>query len=63
LSRIQVTSLTFYPIELGYGLKRYRRGWPKLSDNIEILKRLEILSKQYGTKFDIKDGTAKVMLN
>ncbi|WP_339211206.1 CapA family protein [Aeribacillus sp. FSL K6-8210] len=58
-----LTSLTFYPIELGYGLKRYRRGWPKLSDNIEILKRLEILSKQYGTKFDIKDGTAKVMLN
>ncbi|OLS39209.1 CapA family protein [Bacillus sp. MRMR6] len=58
-----LTSLKFYPIELGFGLPRYQRGWPKITTNEEVLKSLEELSKQYGTEFVIKDGMAEVILN
>lgn len=54
-------SLEFYPIELGFGLPRYKRGWPKISQNEDILRRLETLSKPYGTRFVINDGVAKVI--
>lgn len=56
----KLTKLTFYPIELGYGLPRYQRGWPKITKNEDILKRLANLSQEYGTKFVIKDGMAEV---
>jgi poly-gamma-glutamate capsule biosynthesis protein CapA/YwtB (metallophosphatase superfamily) len=58
-----LTSLKFYPIELGFGLPRYQRGWPKITKNEGILKRFKELSKQYGTNFVIKDGIAEVILN
>ncbi|WP_410489361.1 CapA family protein [Bacillus sp. DTU_2020_1000418_1_SI_GHA_SEK_038] len=57
-----LTSLKFYPIELGYGLPRYSRGWPIITKNEEILKGLEELSEPYGTNFIIKDGIAEVIL-
>lgn len=55
-----LTSLKFYPIELGYGLSRYRRGWPKLSEQTRILEELANLSIPYGTQFAIKNGVAEV---
>ena len=58
----ELTALRFYPIELGYGMKRYERGWPKLSENEAILRKLESLSQKYGTEFAISEGVAEVQL-
>lgn len=58
----KLTYLKFYPIELGFGLPRFSRGWPKLSQNEEILRNLEELSKPYGTRFTFNNGIAEVIL-
>lgn len=59
----ELAALRFYPIELGYGMKRYARGWPKLSANETILRQLASLSQKYGTMFTISGGVAEVRLN
>lgn len=52
----QLEKIILYPIELGYGLPRYKRGWPTLSNNISVLKNLQRLSKPYGTEIEIKQN-------
>lgn len=53
-----ITGIRLHPIELGFGLPRYKRGWPALSEanNHRILKNVRELSEPYGTMMDIKDG-------
>lgn len=58
----ELTELTLYPIELGYGQPRYRRGWPQLSKDSSILQRIAALSEKYGTQLVIEEGVAHVML-
>ncbi|WP_080876205.1 CapA family protein [Oceanobacillus timonensis] len=54
----KVTNIRLHPIELGFDLPRYRKGWPELSNenSDRILKNLQKLSKPYGTTIEIKDG-------
>ncbi|MHC8514265.1 CapA family protein [Sporosarcina sp. ITBMC105] len=58
----ELTDLKLYPVELGFGKKRFQRGWPMLTDNAKILERLSILSKPYGTEIAIVDGVGEVSL-
>lgn len=58
----ELTELTLHPIELGYGKKRYQRGWPNLSKNNDILKHLQELSKPYRTQIDVKNHIGIVKL-
>lgn len=51
----ELKELTLHPIELGYGMKSYQRGWPILSSNDEILYRLQELSKPYGTSIKVEN--------
>lgn len=52
----QLEKIVLYPIELGFGLPRYKRGWPKLSANMSILRRLNELSKPFGTEIKLMDN-------
>ncbi|RNF39954.1 CapA family protein [Planococcus salinus] len=58
----ELTELHLYPIDLGFGQKRYQRGWPELTNNDKVLKDLQALSKPYGTAIDIQKhiGVVKV---
>jgi poly-gamma-glutamate synthesis protein (capsule biosynthesis protein) len=49
----KLEEIILYPIELGFGFPRYRKGWPKLSENPNVLKKLKALSSQYGTNIEI----------
>ena len=54
--------LHLYPIDLGFGQPRYRRGWPELSEKTEVLKNLQALSLPFGTEIIIGQGVGKVVL-
>ncbi|WP_142382907.1 hypothetical protein [Bacillus sp. V33-4] len=54
--------LILYPLELGYHLPRYNRGWPKLSYNQDILQGLKDLSESYGTEITIENGIGRVKI-
>lgn len=54
--------LHLYPIDLGFGQPRYRRGWPELSEKTEVLKNLQALSLPFGTEMIIERGVGKVVL-
>jgi poly-gamma-glutamate capsule biosynthesis protein CapA/YwtB (metallophosphatase superfamily) len=58
----KLVEMTLYPIELGFNVPRYKQGWPKLSDNIQILERLRELSEPYGTKITIEGNCGKLKL-
>ena len=59
----QLKDLYLYPITLGYGVPRYKRGWPELSKDTNVLKRLSKLSEPFGTVIEIKDGIGIVRLD
>lgn len=58
----KLVDLQLHPITLGYGGKRYERGWPQLSNDTKILEHLAKLSEPFGTIIEIKDnmGVVKV---
>ncbi|MBG9810152.1 capsule biosynthesis protein [Bacillus endophyticus] len=58
----ELKDLTLYPIELGYGLARYQRGWPTLSNKQNILEKVKGLSKTFDTKIEIDQSIGKVIL-
>ncbi|MCM3709105.1 CapA family protein [Sporosarcina luteola] len=58
----ELTELNLHPLELGFGKKRFERGWPVLSDNTAVLERLSELSAPYGTEIHIEEGVGKVLL-
>lgn len=52
----ELLGMDFHPISLGYGTPRYRRGWPKLTGDSGILRKLQSLSREFGTELHI-EGT------
>lgn len=58
----KLKELLLYPITLGFGVPRYRRGWPELSNDTRILEHLADLSEPFGTIIEIKHGIGKVKL-
>ena len=48
--------IKLYPIELGFGLPRYKRGWPKRTDSTRPLETLRKLSESFGTKIRIENN-------
>jgi len=56
----ELEEITLYPIELSYGKKRHQNGFPEITGNMEILKRLQVLSEPFGTEIIIKDGVGKI---
>lgn len=52
----ELLGMEFHPISLGYGTPRYRRGWPKLTGDSGILRKLQSLSREFGTELHI-EGT------
>lgn len=62
LNKDGLKELLLYPIELGFSLPRYQRGWPKLSNDIKPLERLKELSLPFGTDIEINGSIGKVLL-
>jgi hypothetical protein len=58
----ELTELKLYPIELGFGTPRYKRGWPELAKNSVILEKLKGLCEPFGTKLQIDGAVAKVII-
>lgn len=56
------TKLELYPIALGFDEPSYRRGWPRLTQDVSILEHLQELSASFHTRIDIEDGVGKVLL-
>ena len=59
----KVTKLRLMPVELGFGLPRSRNGMPAPAKDDAILHRLAEMSAPYGTKMEIKDGIATVIID
>ena len=57
----KLTYLEMVPIELGYGMKHSQIGWPRMSQNLDILQHLINLSKPFHTNMVIKDD--KLIVN
>lgn len=58
----KLKEITLYPIELGHGKKRHQNGFPEITKNEEILKRLQVLSEPFGTEIIINDGVGKIQI-
>lgn len=58
----KLSEIELYPVELGYGLSRYQRGWPALTDDTNILVKLQELSKPFGTEIKIDNGIGKITI-
>ena len=52
----KLEEIKLYPIELGFGLPRYERGWPKRTDSTRPLEVLRQLSEPFGTKIQIENN-------
>jgi poly-gamma-glutamate synthesis protein (capsule biosynthesis protein) len=50
--------MDFHPISLGYGTPRYRRGWPRLTNDTGVLRKLQSLSRELGTELLIEGAQA-----
>ncbi len=59
----KLDSLKLYPIKLGFEEPIYKMGWPRLSKDINILKRIQKLSSCYNTELKIKNNIGIVKLN
>ena len=58
----ELIEILLYPLELGFGKERYERGWPSVSNDVDILHQLAELSEAYGTIIEIEDGVGKVQI-
>jgi poly-gamma-glutamate capsule biosynthesis protein CapA/YwtB (metallophosphatase superfamily) len=56
----ELVELRLYPINLGYKLPRYKRGWPVLSKKTSTLEKLNELSKPFGTNIIIENDVGIV---
>jgi poly-gamma-glutamate capsule biosynthesis protein CapA/YwtB (metallophosphatase superfamily) len=50
----ELQELTLHPIELGFGVPRYERGWPKLAEDYKIIEQINRLSIPFGSSVDSK---------
>ena len=51
----EVTEVTLMPISLGFGLERWRTGYPEPGFGLGILERLQKMSAPYGTRITIDE--------
>lgn len=59
----EVKEVRVYPISLGFEKSRAQRGWPELDKTGKILSYFcQLSNNQYGTRFELADGYAKVIL-
>ncbi len=58
----KLSELLLYPITMGFDVPRYNRGWPKLSGDVGVLKKLSKLSEKFGTNIEISGKIGKVSL-
>ncbi|SFO90759.1 CapA family protein [Salibacterium halotolerans] len=59
----ELTKLTLHPIELGFHLPRYRKGWPAFSEDRSTLEHLRNLSAPFGTTITInKNGAGEAQV-
>ncbi len=58
----RLTSLDIIPLELGLGMSHSKIGLPRLAKDNSILERYAEMSRQYGTKFEIGDRCAKLII-
>lgn len=56
----ELKEITLYPLDLGHGNKRHQNGFPQLTKNESVLKRLQELSAPFGTEIRIEDGVGKI---
>lgn len=59
----QSMNVSLYPVELGYELPRYRKGWPKRVRDERILRRLAELSSAFNTKLEMNDGIGQIIID
>lgn len=52
----KLEELMLYPIELGFEMPRYKKGWPVLAKTSQALEKLQDLSKPLGTEIEIKNN-------
>jgi hypothetical protein len=57
-----LSTLELFPVELGFGQTRPRRGTPVLSDDPAILQHLTELSTAYGTRIVTERNIGRVVL-
>jgi poly-gamma-glutamate synthesis protein (capsule biosynthesis protein) len=57
-----LTTLELYPVELGFGQPRPRRGTPILSDDPAILQHMAELSAAYGTRIVTERNIGRAVL-
>ena len=59
-----VTKIDLMPLSLGFGLERWRTGYPEPGFGLGILERLQKMSEPYGTKITIDErGYGHVVLD
>lgn len=58
-----LAKMELFPIDLGFDEPVYRRGWPRLTDDVSALENLRELSAAFGTELVIEDGVGKVLLS
>ena len=58
----KLKSLEIMPVELGLGMRQSKIGLPRLAKDNSILERYAEMSAPYGTKFEIGDRRAKLIL-
>jgi poly-gamma-glutamate capsule biosynthesis protein CapA/YwtB (metallophosphatase superfamily) len=58
----ELKEIELYPIELGFGDPRYKRGWPVPAESSLPLKKLAELSRPYSTEILINGLKGKVKL-
>ena len=49
-------TVELYPIELGFNMTSYRKGWPKLSRDEKVIDRLIELSAEFKTEIIKSEG-------
>ncbi len=58
-----LTELELVPVELGFGKSATKIGLPRVAKDNAILERYAEMSAPFGTRFEIKDGRAKLIIN
>lgn len=52
----KLEEIKLYPIDLGFGLPRYQRGWPTISKSSSPLEKIQELSQSYSTEIKIEQN-------
>ncbi len=58
----RLIKLELLPVELGFDLPRGSKGRPRIAGDDAILRRLAALSEPYGTRMEIRDNRAHVLI-